>query len=59
MSRKQRQTGTRQEMEPIKHEKEIEMNNNNKPISTEIQATNLYFHAMKFKNLFRKYNHHV
>jgi hypothetical protein len=48
MPRKLRRTGTRQEMETIRHEKEIETNTNHKPISTETQATNPQFHAMKF-----------
>jgi hypothetical protein len=47
-SRKQRQTGTRQEMEPTRHEKEIKTNISNNPISIEIQATSPHFHAMKF-----------
>jgi hypothetical protein len=46
--RKERQTVTRQEMEPIRDEKKVETNSKNKPISTETQATNPNFHPMKF-----------
>jgi hypothetical protein len=45
---KAQETGKNQEQAPIRHEKEIETNTNNKPISNEIPATNPHFHAIKF-----------
>jgi hypothetical protein len=51
-SRKHKRRGTTQELAPIRHEKEIETNIGNKPISNEIPPTNTNFHAMKLEKTF-------
>jgi hypothetical protein len=47
-SRRRKQKGTTEELAPMRHKKETEVDISKKPISPEVPLNNPHFHAMKF-----------